>query len=107
MIAEFSTLLLIQTIPVAVGALIGGVFVDDDFLACCCPRLGVALCARNIGVGSGQGEMCFRVVVERRGRPALRNVTVAAKGLIVVGQELPVVDILVAGFALRWRAGES
>jgi hypothetical protein len=51
--------------------------------------------------------MCFRVVVERRGRPALRNVTVAAKGLIVVGQELPVVDILVAGFALRWRAGES
>lgn len=85
MIAELSTLLLVQTIPVAVGAFTGGVFVDNDFLACCCPRLGMALCARDIGVGSGQGKICFRVVVERRGRPALRNVTVGAMGLIAVG----------------------
>jgi hypothetical protein len=106
-IAEFSTLLLIQTIPVAVGAFAGRVFVDDDFLACRRPRLVVALCAGHIGVGSGQGKRCFRVVVEGRGRPALRNMTICAVGQILVGQELSVVDILVTGLALRWRAGES
>lgn len=107
MIAEFSTLLPIQTISVAVGAFAGRIFVDDDFLAGRCPRLGVALGARHIGVGSGQGKMCLRIVVERGGRPALRNMTIAAAGLIVVGQELPVVDILVTGLAFGWRAGES
>ena len=52
------------------------------------------------------GQMRLGVVIKCRRHPALGVVAVRAVRLPIPGHELPVVSIVVAGFALLWRAFE-
>lgn len=90
----------LRVIPVAVHAFGGRIFVNDNLFFTHEPGLNVALVAGNVGMPTGQGEMCASVVVEGGRHPALDIVAIAAMGLAVLGEELTVVGIVVAGFAL-------
>ena len=90
---------------VAIGTLRRRLFVDDHGLGVNHARLPMALVAGDAGVATLQGEMCPRVVVEGRGNPALRIVTVRTgrrPGLC----ELAVMSVLVTIFANLRRALE-
>jgi len=92
---------------VAIDAFVRRVFVHHDLFVSHHPRLHMALGTRNIGVPTGQGKMRLGVMVKGRRRPALRIVAIGTVSLIVLGQELAVVGIFVAGFALRRGALEA
>ena len=91
----------------AVGAFRRGAFVDHDFFAGDQAGLNVAFGARDVGVTAGQGEVRFCVVIESGWHPALRVVAVGAMCLIVLGEELGVVRVVMAGFALCRGALEA
>lgn len=91
----------------AVDALVRGVFVDHDLFVCNCSGLGMALGTRDIGMATGQGKVSPGVMVKGGGCPPLSVVTIGAVSLIVLGQELFIVGVRMAGFALIGCALEA
>ena len=67
----------------------------------------MALVAGHVGVTAGESEMSAGVVVEGGRHPALRIVAIDAMSFSVLGDELRIVGILVARFALLWGAFEA
>ena len=91
----------------AIGTFVGCVLVNNDGSVRNQAGFHVALGARNACMPSGQGQMGARVVIKCGGNPMLGVMTIAAMGFGVLGHELAVVGILVAGFALLRRAFET
>jgi len=91
----------------AVGALIRRVFVHHDVLVSHRARLRMTFRAGNIRVAAGQRQVRPGVMVEGGWGPSLRIVALGAASLIILCEELSAVSVVVAGFALLWRAGES
>jgi len=91
----------------AIGAFIRRVLVNDDCLFADLLGLLMTFVAGDVHVPSRQGKMGLGVVIERRRNPALRIVALAAVRLSILGHELLVVSVVVAGFALLRRALES
>ena len=94
-------------VAVAIGTLQRGVLVDHDLFIRDLLRLLVALIAGHIGMATGKREVGLGVVVEGGRFPLRGRVTVCAMGGVVLGEELPVVHVLVTGFALLRRALEA
>jgi len=90
---------------VAVDALRRTVLVNHDLLFCNLFGLCMTFRALNACVTSGQGQMRF-VMVKGRRSPPLRRVAVLTARLAVLGNELPVVSVLVTRFALHRRTLE-
>ena len=84
----------------AVDALRRTVLVNHDLLFCNLFGLCMTFRALNACVTSGQGQMRF-VMVKGRRSPPLRRVAVLTARLAVLRDELPVVSVLVTGFALH------
>lgn len=94
-------------ISVAVHAFVGCVLVNDDRLLSHKLGLHVALATGHVGVAAREGEMRAGVMVECGRHPALGVVAIAAVRLGVFGDELAVMNIIVASLALLWSALES
>lgn len=91
----------------AVDALGGSVlinhngFVSDHFC------LNVTFVTTHVGMAAGKRKVSASIVIERRGNPTLRIVAVGAMSLTVFGDELRIVGVLVASFALLRGALEA
>jgi hypothetical protein len=94
-------------IRVTISAFVGHLFVNHDHLVGYQIGLRMALGAFDVGVAAGQRQMRSRVVIESGRDPSLRVVAIAAMGLPVFCDELPVMRVLVAIFALLRRAFET
>lgn len=64
----------------------------------------MALVAGNVGVPAGQWQVGPGVVVERGGNPTRGVVAIVTMCSVVLGDELSIVSILVAGFAILWSS---
>ena len=91
----------------AVNTFVGCVLVNRDRLFADKLGLDVAFGARHVRMASRQGKVGACVVVECRRNPMLSGVAVPAMGFGVLGRKLPVVRVLVAGFALLRCSLES
>ena len=99
--------LFVYVASVAIHTLSGCVPVDDDLLVPDRAGLQVTFGARHVGMATGQREMRAGVVVEPRGYPALGMVAIRTVRLTIFSQELLIVGIVVAGFALARCAAET
>lgn len=91
----------------AVHTFVGCVLVNDDGLLPHNLGLHVALATGHVGMAARQGEMRAGVMVECGRHPALSVVAIAAVRLGIFGDELAVMNIIVASLALLWSALES
>lgn len=67
----------------------------------------MALDTRHVGMAAGQSEVGAGIVIECGGNPALGIVAIDAMGLSVLGLELRIVSLDVAGFTLLRSAFET
>lgn len=90
---------------VAIGAFRRRLLVNDHWLAIHFARLFVTILTRHIRVASLERKFCLHVMIERRGHPALRGVTIGARRF-PRHRKLPGVRILVTVFAIPGSAFE-
>lgn len=93
-------------VTVAIRALERRALVDHDLFAFDNPGLLVALVARHVGVATGKWQAGF-VMVEDRWLPSRHVVAVGAMRGVVLGGELPIVRVLMAGFTFLRSAFET
>lgn len=91
----------------AIDALCGSIFVDDDGLFGNKFGLGMAFGAGNIRMAAGEGEVSAGIVIEGGRNPALSVVAIDAVSLAVFSDKLRIVSVNVAGFALLGSAFEA
>ena len=94
-------------VAVAIDALRGSIFVDDDGLFGNKFGLGMAFGAGNIRMAAGEDEVSAGIVIEGGRNPALSVVAIDAVGLAVFSDKLRIVSVNVAGFALLGSAFRS
>ena len=96
----------LRIVSVTVHTLDRAVLVNNDLLFTNHFGLSMAFRASDIRVATRQRKMRF-VMVKSRRSPALGVVAIDTVSLAVLGQELPVMSVVVAGFTLHGCALES
>lgn len=92
---------------VAVRAFIGCVPVNHDLIVFHRSCLNVALGAGDICMPPGQGKVGPGAMVKGGRSPAKGVMAIGAVGFVVFGNELSIMGVLVASFALRGRLREA